>query len=361
MRNGSNGIFGVATTSSNGFNTTTGFDNLDKSIEFKSEFGFGNGKNPIDEYDLVEFGGGKPPPVDFSQPIVSVFGSNTHMQSTDDPDNISTDFKTTEMITERIGSTNSPIEKTLLKSSSQPMEYFSLSSPANSQSVLKNSGLIPALPPSDFDGEFGTGKGGAILGGTFHGTQTGSDNKIEESIFTGDSALTPNRFGPTGDGLGPPIPSGAAIPPPVPAVGIGGAAAGILPTLSDHYHQTQNPPTTIKPSALFNILNKADIGFNQAINHFEQGTPIESAAIDILEVALGSEKLDSQAKLLGHIDRTIGIDNLQRLQRWVNTGGALDALKEQIANFAKNYTIPENLLPTVPPQFQYLFAPGKKR
>uniref|UniRef100_A0A0M3IHL9 PhaC_N domain-containing protein n=1 Tax=Ascaris lumbricoides TaxID=6252 RepID=A0A0M3IHL9_ASCLU len=117
----------------------------------------------------------------------------------------------------------------------------------------------------------------------------------------------------------------------------------------------------VKPSALLSVLNKADLGFNQAINHFEQGTPLESAAIDILEVALGSQKLDSQAKLLGHVDRTIGIDNLQRLQRWANTGGALDAIKEQFAKIAKNYSPPENLLPTIPPQFNYLFTPTGKR
>lgn len=46
-------------------------------------------------------------------------------------------------------------------------------------------------------------------------------------------------------------------------------------------------------------------------------------------VALGSQKLDSQAKLLGHVDRTIGLDNLQRIQRWANTAGALDLFKEQ--------------------------------
>nr|CDQ04826.1 Bm5827 [Brugia malayi] len=349
--------------------SSSGFDNFDKSIEFKSESGkteidnagFGTGKFPTDEYGLTGFGGGKPPPVDFSQANVGIFGSSEHKQSTDDHNTIiSTDHETTKMTTERIDSTDSSVETTSLHTT----QHLSITSSTNSQSVLKNSGLIPALPPSEFDGDFGTGKRGAVLGGTFRGTQTGFnnfDNEVKESIFTGDSALTPNRLGPTGDGLGPPIPSGAAIPPPVPAVGIGGAAAGILPTLSDRYIKTQNPPTTIKPSALLNFLTKADIGFNQAINHFEQGTPIESAAIDILEVALGSEKLDSQAKLLGHIDRTIGIDNLQRLQRWVNTGGALDALKEQLANFVKNYTIPENLLPTVPPQLQYLFAPGRKR
>jgi hypothetical protein len=66
------------------------------------------------------------------------------------------------------------------------------------------------------------------------------------------------------------------------------------------------------------------------LNNFEQGAPLESALIDIMEVALGSQKLDSQAKILSHLDRTVGLDNLQRLQRWANTGGALDELKEQV-------------------------------
>uniref|UniRef100_A0A0R3RVW4 DUF4335 domain-containing protein n=1 Tax=Elaeophora elaphi TaxID=1147741 RepID=A0A0R3RVW4_9BILA len=285
--------------------------------------GFGSGKISVEEYGLTGFGSGRPPPVDFSQPTVDVIDNSDNEQLADDPNKASV---------EKIDTTLSSTETTSMIFSSQPtkQEYSDVTPPVNSQPELKNSGLLPALPPSDFDGEFGTGKGGAILGGALQGTEAESDNEIKESIFTGDSALTPNRIGPTGDGLGPPIPSGAAIPPPVPAVGIGGAAAGILPTLSDRFLKTQNPPTTIKPSALLNFLSKADIGFNQAINHFEQGTPIESAAIDILEVALGSEKLDSQAKLLGHIDRTIGLDNLQRLQRWVNTGGALDAIKEQV-------------------------------
>ncbi|VBB33638.1 unnamed protein product, partial [Acanthocheilonema viteae] len=325
--------------------------NLENEVgETDDANGFGTGRFPIDESGLMEFGGGKPPPVDFSQASVDIFDNSDHKQSTNSPDSATT---------KKMDSTDSPIETTKA-TSSQSEEYFSVTSPANSEPELKNSGLLPALPPSDFDGEFGTGKG-SILADAFQEPPAKTGNEIKESIFTGDSALTPNRIGPTGDGLGPPIPSGAAIPPPVPAVGIGGAAAGIIPTLSDRFLKTQNPPTTIKPSALLNFLSKADIGFNQAINHFEQGTPIESAAIDILEVALGSEKLDSQAKLLGHIDRTIGIDNLQRLQRWVNTGGALDAIKEQLLKFAKNYSIPENLLPTVPPQLQYLFAPGRKQ
>lgn len=46
---------------------------------------------------------------------------------------------------------------------------------------------------------------------------------------------------------------------------------------------TENTPTTLKPSAMFDILNRADQGFNSAIQHFERGTPVESAALDILE------------------------------------------------------------------------------
>lgn len=181
-------------------------------------------------------------------------------------------------------------------------------------------------------------------------------------MFTGDSALNVNNKGPTGDGYGPPIDSGAAIPPPVHGISYGGGAAGVG-NIGMVESFTQNPPTTVKPSALLNILNKADQGINQAITHFERGSPVETAAIDILEVALGSQRLDSQAKLLGHVDRTFGLDNLQRLQRWANTGGALDMLKEQFAKIAKNYRPPADLLPTIPPQLEYLFSPsssGKK-
>lgn len=92
------------------------------------------------------------------------------------------------------------------------------------------------------------------------------------------------------------------------------------------------------------------------LTNFESGAPLESAMIDILEVALGSQKLDSQAKILSHLDRTIGLDNLQRLQRWANTGGALDELKEQLVKIAKNYKPPpETNAITIPPEFEYLF------
>ncbi|KAI1714920.1 hypothetical protein DdX_08193 [Ditylenchus destructor] len=185
-----------------------------------------------------------------------------------------------------------------------------------------------------------------------------------EGLFTGDSGASPNRAGPTGDGYGPPVFPGGAVPPVVSApVNFGGAAAGIPPgpyrVTNPPAEATENQPTTVKPSALLNILNKADEGFNQVVRHFEQGTPIESTAIDVLEVALGSQKLDSQAKLLSHVDRTIGLDNIQRLQRWANTGGALDMLKEQFIKLAKNYKPPpETKAITIPPQLEYLFQSG---
>ncbi|KIH55120.1 hypothetical protein ANCDUO_14727 [Ancylostoma duodenale] len=200
--------------------------------------------------------------------------------------------------------------------------------------IPQNSGLRPVAPPKEF-----------LDGGGF-GPASGN-------LFTGDSALTPSR-GPTGDGYGPPIFPGGAVPPPVPAVGLGGAAAGKSP-YGAVMEPTENPPTTVKPSALLNVLNKADQGINQAITHFEQGSPLETAAIDILEVALGSQKLDSQAKLLGHVDRAIGLDNLQRIQRWANTAGAMDVFKEEMVKFIKNFEPPEDLFPTIPPQLDYLF------
>uniref|UniRef100_A0A1I7SC43 ULP_PROTEASE domain-containing protein n=1 Tax=Bursaphelenchus xylophilus TaxID=6326 RepID=A0A1I7SC43_BURXY len=186
----------------------------------------------------------------------------------------------------------------------------------------------------------------------------------EEDFFTGDSALLPNKRGPTGDGYGPPVFPGQAIPPPVPAVSVGGEAAGIPPYGDEIGAQhvmevTENTPTTVKPSALLSILNKADEGFNQVISHVEAGTPVEAALVDIMEVALGSQKLDSQAKLLSHVDRTIGLDNLQRLQRWMNTGGAFDMVKEQFAKILQNYKPPPERQITIPPQFEYLLQPER--
>ncbi|KHJ81116.1 hypothetical protein OESDEN_19198, partial [Oesophagostomum dentatum] len=186
------------------------------------------------------------------------------------------------------------------------------------------------------------------------GLAAGGGSEPAPDLFTGESALTPSR-GPTGDGYGPPIFPGGAVPPPVPAVGLGGAAAGKSPYGAPVMEATENPPTTVKPSALLNVLNKADRGINQAITHFEQGSPLETAAIDILEVALGSQKLDSQAKLLGHVDRAIGLDNLQRIQRWANTAGAMDVFKEEVVKLLKNFEPPEDLFPTIPPQLDYLF------
>ncbi|RCN37216.1 hypothetical protein ANCCAN_16887 [Ancylostoma caninum] len=215
--------------------------------------------------------------------------------------------------------------------------------------IPQNSGLRPVAPPKEFldgggfgpgsgsigGGGFGGGSGGGGFGagasapGSGSGLPSGGGSETPPDLFTGDSALTPSR-GPTGDGYGPPIFPGGAVPPPVPAVGLGGAAAGKSP-YGAVMEPTENPPTTVKPSALLNVLNKADQGINQAITHFEQGSPLETAAIDILEVALGSQKLDSQAKLLGHVDRAIGLDNLQRIQRWANTAGAMDVFKEEVS------------------------------
>lgn len=45
----------------------------------------------------------------------------------------------------------------------------------------------------------------------------------------------------------------------------------------------QDEGIQVKPSALLSVLNKADQGINQAISHFEQRSPLETAAIDILE------------------------------------------------------------------------------
>ncbi|VDO77130.1 unnamed protein product [Heligmosomoides polygyrus] len=241
--------------------------------------------------------------------------------------------------------------------------------------IPQNSGLRPVAPPKEFmDGGFGFGSGGggsgfgggsgdtgAFGGGGGSGLSAGAASAMNPGrpsqgaiqVFTGDSALTPSH-GPTGDGYGPPIFPGGAVPPPVPAVGLGGAAAGKSPYAA-MIEPTENPPTTVKPSALLSVLNKADQGINQAISHFEQRSPLETAAIDILEVALGSTKLDSQAKLLGHVDRTIGLDNLQRIQRWANTAGAMDVFKEEVVKLMKNFEPPEDIFPTLPPQFEYLF------
>ncbi|KAJ1359116.1 hypothetical protein KIN20_017761 [Parelaphostrongylus tenuis] len=226
--------------------------------------------------------------------------------------------------------------------------------------IPQNSGLRPVVPPKELLalGGFGPhtrGRNDGSASGTSDIAVPKSEQDSNPDLLIGDSALTPSR-GPTGDGYGPPIFPGGAIPPPVPAVGLGGAAAGKSPYVI--LEPTENPPTTVKPSALLNVLNKADRGFNQAITHFEQESPLETAAIDILEVALGSTKLDSQAKLLGHVDRTIGLDNLQRIQRWANTAGAMDIFKEQMVKFIKNFEPVENVLPTLPPEFDFLLKPS---
>ncbi|CAL2045605.1 unnamed protein product [Caenorhabditis brenneri] len=255
--------------------------------------------------------------------------------------------------------------------------------------IPQNSGLRPVSPPKEFSGaggfgSFGGGGGGFGGGGggfggggggfggaapappapsgpdpDFGGDTGAVGGPSEGDYFTGESALTRSK-GPTGDGYGPPVFPGGAAPPPVPAVGLGGAAAGKSPYSGQAVDQVENTVTTVKPSALLSVLSKADTGFNQVIDHFENGTPPEAAFIDILEVALGSQKLDSQAKLLGHVDRTIGLDNLQRLQRWANTAGAMDVFKDQFLKFAKNFQPPPDLLPTVPPQLEYLFKTSGK-
>ncbi|KAF1750734.1 hypothetical protein GCK72_017285 [Caenorhabditis remanei] len=265
--------------------------------------------------------------------------------------------------------------------------------------IPQNSGLRPVSPPKEFSGAggfgsfgggggggpgggFGGGGGGFGGGGAGFGSGSGlgggaapappapsgpdpdfggdtGAGPSENEYFTGDSALTRSK-GPTGDGYGPPVFPGGAAPPPVPSVGLGGAAAGKSPYSGQAVDQVENSVTTVKPSALLSVLSKADTGFNQVIDHFENGTPPEAAFIDILEVALGSQKLDSQAKLLGHVDRTIGLDNLQRLQRWANTAGAMDVFKDQFLKFAKNFQPPPDLLPTVPPQLEYLFKTSGK-
>lgn len=260
--------------------------------------------------------------------------------------------------------------------------------------IPQNSGLRPVSPPKEFAGaggfgSFGGGGGGGGFGGggggfggggggfgsgspfggaapsppsgpdPDFGGDTAAAGPTEEEFFTGESALSRSK-GPTGDGYGPPVFPGGAPPPPVPAVGLGGAAAGKSPYSGQEVDQVENTGTTVKPSALLSVLSKADTGFNQVIDHFENGTPPEAAFIDILEVALGSQKLDSQAKLLGHVDRTIGLDNLQRLQRWANTAGAMDVFKDQFVKFAKNFQPPPDLLPTVPPQLEYLFKTSGK-
>uniref|UniRef100_A0A915CQN3 Uncharacterized protein n=1 Tax=Ditylenchus dipsaci TaxID=166011 RepID=A0A915CQN3_9BILA len=242
--------------------------------------------------------------------------------------------------------------------------------------IPENSGLRPVAPPREFQGGFGSSGGGSGFGGGVEPPPPppppprrepeppSAPDAPAENVFTGESALMPNRIGPTGDGYGPPVfPVPGAVPPVVPAVNFGGAAAGIPPYQMgggpSSAEEVKNEATTVKPSALLSILNKADEGFNQVINHFEQGTPLESTAIDVLEVALGSQKLDSQAKLLSHVDRTIGLDNIQRLQRWANTGGALDMLKEQFVKLAKNYKPPPDTKAiTIPPQLEYLFQSG---
>lgn len=63
----------------------------------------------------------------------------------------------------------------------------------------------------------------------------------------------PNRKGPTGDGYGPPIAEGVAVPPPVSAINYGGGAAGIQPSFNrpqqyrngEEFETAENHATTV--------------------------------------------------------------------------------------------------------------------
>lgn len=64
-----------------------------------------------------------------------------------------------------------------------------------------------------------------------------------EDLFTGESALSRNHRGPTGDGYGPLILNGAAIPPVAPeTLSYGGAAAGVPIDLQDIQRLTEINP-----------------------------------------------------------------------------------------------------------------------
>ncbi|KAI6170810.1 hypothetical protein M3Y97_01114200 [Aphelenchoides bicaudatus] len=364
----------------NGDNAPPQEESFGTGAGFESGAGFGNGAGFGG--DLGHGGGSSPsnPPPGFSES----FGLNGASMPLD------------ELMAKETTTTEEPFTTTTRRP--KPKTPPPNENPAV---IPENSGLRPAQPPKEFQGGFGSSKGspfssinpnsgsGANLGSspsagsdanfgtssTDGGAQKGRKGKKgrrggkkagtasqeqvppkEEDYFTGDSELTPNNRGPTGDGYNAPIFPGQAVPPAEPSLSRGGDAAGARPYQPPVMDVTENTPTTLKPSSLLNILNKADVGFNQMLTNFESGAPLESAMIDILEVALGSQKLDSQAKILSHVDRTIGLDNLQRLQRWANTGGALDELKEQLVKIAKNYKPPpETNAITIPPEFEYLF------
>lgn len=326
----------------------------------------------------------------------------TTLSNTESPTTTTTTTLTTTTISELQTTTEvatTTIPTTTTPTPAPPSPQPSPSPPEEVFVIPENSGLRPVAPPKEFFGAGGFGsssvnRGGGGFGSGFIGGSNGNSRGWEppppgaqvepplkpEDFYTGDSALIPNKKGPDGDGYGPSasLPGSAPSPPTPPPIAISGASGGIpmLPPFRPIPNAIGIPPvagmgivappqeavpeneaTTVKPSALLNIINKADEGFNQVITHFEQGTPLEAAAIDIMEVALGSQKLDSQAKLLSHVDRAFGLDNLQRLQRWANTGGALDLIKEQFAKIAKNYKPPQETanLFTVPPQLEYLF------
>uniref|UniRef100_A0A914LUT3 Uncharacterized protein n=2 Tax=Meloidogyne incognita group TaxID=654580 RepID=A0A914LUT3_MELIC len=332
----------------------------------------------------------------------------TTLLSTTEAPTTTTSTQTTTTVTE-LQTTTTEVSTTLIPTTTTEVATTTTTQtpapppppPEEAFVIPENSGLRPVAPPKEFFGAGGfgsssAGRGGGgfgnsgVIGGS-NGKSRGGweppppDAQVEpplkpEDFYTGDSALIPNKKGPDGDGYGPSASlPGSALPQTPPPIGTSGAVSGGIPMLPPfrpipnaigippvagmgivappQEAVPENEATTVKPSALLNIINKADEGFNQVITHFEQGTPLEAAAIDIMEVALGSQKLDSQAKLLSHVDRAFGLDNLQRLQRWANTGGALDLIKEQFAKIAKNYKPPQETanLFTVPPQLEYLF------
>ncbi|VDK59312.1 unnamed protein product, partial [Anisakis simplex] len=287
--------------------------------EFES--GVGGGDNALGFGGGFGSGGFGKPPVDFSSGgTFGLAGTGVNIATELPPQILPPTPDMTAAITMESTSTQPPTTTTPTATTTDVI-FPPLPPPPPKEEVLvipQNSGLRAVAPPVDFEGGFGSSSHGSspdLFGSGSGGSgliPSGSSGNVDESMFTGESALTPNRNGPTGDGFGPPLFPGAAVPPPVPAIGLGGDAAGLSPYRLDPDH-LKNPPTTVrirtstiiiggvhcfgfsfdvsdgfdfqvKPSALLSMLSKADIGFNQAINHFEQGTPLESAAIDILEV-----------------------------------------------------------------------------
>lgn len=166
---------------------------------------------------------------------------------------------TMELTTTMIPETTTPYTTTTRKvTTPQP--------PSNEPFVIpENSGLRPVAPPKEFIGGFGSSKGSRLsgfgAGGGFGAPQTSprpsptiprsrikqpDPELTEEDFFTGDSALTPSK-GPTGDGFGPPVFPGAAIPPPVVGgISTGGGAAGIPPMPAYRMiNENENEATTV--------------------------------------------------------------------------------------------------------------------